>query len=217
MTGLDLVNALTGLLTVTSLLVIGAKDVTRSALYYALQSFVLVLVFLALAATVHAHQLFNWAGSAFVTKVVLAPLIIYRGLGRMSGASPPPKPLLGPAWMILLAAAVVAACFGVISSIHLPGAPELKPALAISLAHCFLGLACIVIQRNILKQLFGYCLMENGSHLTLALLANGAPELVEIGVATDAIFAVVIMVTLGRLIHSRLQSLDVRELTSLRG
>ena len=217
MTGLDLVNALTGLLTVTALLVIEAKDVRRSALYYALQSFVLVLVFLALAATVNAHQLFAWAGTAFVTKVLLVPLIIYRVLGSMSGASPPPGPLLGPAWTILFAAAVVAASFGVVSSIHLPGAPELKPALAVSLAHFFLGLACIVIQRNILKQIFGYCLMENGSHLTLALLANGAPELVEIGVATDAIFAVVVMVILGRLIHSRLQSLDARELTSLRG
>ena len=38
--------------------------------------------------------------------------------------------------------------------------------------------------------------MENGSHLTLALLANKAPELVEIGIATDAIFAVIIMVVL---------------------
>ena len=39
--------------------------------------------------------------------------------------------------------------------------------------------------------------MENGSHLTLALLANKAPELVEIGIATDAIFAVIIMVVFG--------------------
>lgn len=44
-----------------------------------------------------------------------------------------------------------------------------------------IGLLCIVTQRNILKQVFGYCLMENGAHLTLALLAPRAPELVEIG------------------------------------
>jgi hydrogenase-4 component E len=216
MSGLDLVNALASLLIVTSLFVIEAKTITRSALYYALQSFVLVLVFLALAATVNAHQLFVWAGTAFVTKVVLVPLIMYRALGGISDASLPPRPH-GLFWTIILTAIVVAACFGVVSAIHLPAAPELKPALAVSLAHFFLGLACIVIQRNLLKQVFGYCLMENGSHLTLALLANQAPELVEIGVATDAIFAVVIMVILGRLIHSRLQTLDVRELTSLRG
>ena len=216
MTGLDLVNALAGLLIVTSLLVIEAKDAARSALYYALQSLVLVLVFLVLATTVNAHQLFAWAGTAFVTKVVLVPLIMYRAFWGMSDVSLPPRPV-GVAWTIILTAAVVAACFGVVSSIHLPGPPELKPALAVSLALFFLGIACIVVQRNLLKQVFGYCLMENGSHLTLALMANRAPELVEIGVATDAIFAVVVMVILGRMIYSRLQTLDVRELTSLRG
>lgn len=40
--------------------------------------------------------------------------------------------------------------------------------------------------------------MENGSHLVLALLAWRAPELVEIGIATDAIFAVIVMVLLAR-------------------
>jgi hydrogenase-4 component E len=64
---------------------------------------------------------------------------------------------------------------------------------------------------------FGYCLMENGSHLTLALMANRAPELVEIGLVTDAIFAVIIMAVIGTMIRSQLQTLDVRQLTSLRG
>ena len=41
--------------------------------------------------------------------------------------------------------------------------------------------------------------MENGSHLTLALVGAKAPELVEIGIATDAIFAfVIIMAVLAR-------------------
>ena len=77
-----------------------------------------------------------------------------------------------------------------------------KPALAISVAHFFLGLLSSLQQRNILKQVFGYCLMENGSHLTLAIMAYSAPELVEIGIATDAIFAVIIMVVIGTRIHS---------------
>ncbi len=216
MTGLQLVNGLASLLIVTSLLVIEARGTTLSAIYYALQSFVLVLVFLALAATVDAPQLFIWAGIALVTKVVLVPLIMYRTLGGISDPALTPR-RLGLAWTIILAAAVVAVCFGVVSTIHLPGSSALKPALAVSLAHFFLGLACIVMQRNLLKQVFGYCLMENGSHLTLALMANRAPELVEIGVVTDAIFAVVIMAIIGTMIRSRLQTLDVRQLTSLRG
>jgi hydrogenase-4 component E len=87
----------------------------------------------------------------------------------------------------------------------------------VSLAHFFLGLACIITQRNILKQIFGYCLMENGSHLTLALLAYQAPELVEIGVATDAIFAVIVMAVIATRIQKTVHSLDSHDLMTLKG
>lgn len=93
------------------------------------------------------------------------------------------------AWLIPITAVIVTLCYFVVVPIDLPLVAHLKPALSVSLSHFLLGLVCIVSQRNIVKQVFGYCLMENGSHLTLALLANKAPELVEIGIATDAIFA----------------------------
>jgi hydrogenase-4 component E len=76
---------------------------------------------------------------------------------------------------------------------------------------------CILTQRNLLKQALGFCLMENGSHLTLALLAHDAPELVEVGIATDAVFGVVIMVVLGMQIFKNLGTLDAASLTSLKG
>ena len=91
------------------------------------------------------------------------------------------------------------------------------PALAISFAHFFVGLTCIISQRNIMKQIFGYCLMENGSHVTLALLAPTAPEIIEIGIATDAIFAVIIMSIVVRRIWDDSHSLDARDLSELRG
>ena len=59
--------------------------------------------------------------------------------------------------------------------------------------------------------------MENGSHLTLALLAYSAPELVEIGIATDAIFGVLIMTILAVQIYRKLDTLDAASLTSLKG
>lgn len=217
MQGFTLVNALAGLLIVTSLLVILAARPALSARFYALQSLVLVALFVALAGTTGSHELYLWSASAFVTKVVAVPLIMYFAFRRLD------DPALGngsgvPAALSVVAAAlVVVACYGLVSGVALPAAAAIKPALAVSLAHFFLGLACIVTQRNILKQVFGYCLMENGSHLTLALLAAKAPELVEVGIATDAIFAVIIMAALGARIHGTLHTLDARKLTSLKG
>ena len=59
--------------------------------------------------------------------------------------------------------------------------------------------------------------MENGSHLTLALMAHDAPELVEVGIATDAVFGVIIMVVLVVQIYQKLQTVDFASLSTLKG
>ena len=63
------------------------------------------------------------------------------------------------AWTIILTGLEVAICFAVVTRLSLPTAEVATPALAISFAHFFVGLTCIISQRNILKQIFGYCLM----------------------------------------------------------
>ena len=216
MTGALIVNNLAGLMMITSLLVIGARKPIASCWFYALQSFVLVMIFVTLANTLDAHQLTLWAITAFFTKVLLVPLILGFAFRKLSDPSANIS-LIKPALLMLLAAVIVILCWFVVEPIQIPMVAELKPALAVSLGHFMLGLLCIVTQRNILKQAFGYCLMENGSHLTLALLAWRAPELVEIGIATDAIFAVIVMAVLARKIYRTLNTLNVDQLTALKG
>jgi hydrogenase-4 component E len=210
------VNSLCGLLIITSLLVIETKKARWSAIFYSLQSLVLVLIFLSLAVLMQANQLYLWAASAFVTKAVLVPLILYRALSRVEEADMP-KNAMSPVVAILIAAASVAVSFFVVDQIQIAAVAPFKPALAISIAHFFFGVLCILTQRNIYKQILGVCLMENGAHLTLALLAYNAPELVEVGIATDALFAVLIMVTLGSQIYRTLHTLDSSDLTMLKG
>ncbi|MDN0125288.1 hydrogenase 4 membrane subunit [Yersinia aleksiciae] len=210
------VNNLAGLLIITSLLVIIVKKPTTSALFYALQSLVLVLIFLVLAETLNAHELYLWSLTAFITKVVLVPWIMYRAFRQMED----PKAnggVIGTASLIFIAAIIILLSYFVVEPVQLPMVSALKPALAVSLGHFLIGLLCIVTQRNILKNIFGYCLMENGAHLMLALLAFRAPELVEIGIATDAIFAVVVMTLMARKIYRTLHTLDVKQLTALKG
>ncbi|MBG2838165.1 MULTISPECIES: hydrogenase 4 membrane subunit [Proteus] len=216
MTGALIVNNLAGLMMITSLLVIGAKKPIASCWFYALQSFVLVMIFVTLANTLDAHQLTLWAITAFFTKVLLVPLILGFAFRKLSDPSANIS-VISPAFLMLLAAVIVILSWFVVEPIQIPMVVDLKPALAVSLGHFMLGLLCIVTQRNILKQAFGYCLMENGSHLTLALLAWRAPELVEIGIATDAIFAVIVMAVLARKIYRTLNTLNVDQLTALKG
>ncbi|WP_145574246.1 hydrogenase 4 membrane subunit [Yersinia mollaretii] len=210
------VNNLAGLLIITSLLVIIVKKPATSALFYALQSLVLVLIFLVLAETLNAHELYLWSLTAFITKVVLVPWIMYRAFRQMED-SKANGGVIGTASLIFIAAIIILLSYFVVEPVQLPMVSALKPALAVSLGHFLIGLLCIVTQRNILKNIFGYCLMENGAHLMLALLAFRAPELVEIGIATDAIFAVIVMTFMARKIYRTLHTLDVKQLTALKG
>ena len=217
MDGYSLVNLLGGLLIATSLAIVLSKAPRQAAIIYIVQSLVLVLMFIVLAVATDSHSLFLWSFSAFLTKVVLLPGVILFALRKMqlkAEALPASIPLLVT---VILVAAELFLCFIAVQSIELPTAIEVKPALAISLAHFFIGLTCIITQRNLVKQVFGYCLMENGSHLTLALLAPDAPELIEVGIATDAIFAVIIMAVIVYRIYSSLNTVDANELKELRG
>jgi hydrogenase-4 component E len=212
----NVINTLSGLLLLTSLLVIETKKTRRSAMLYSFQSLILVMIFLALATLMHAPQLYLWAASAFLTKAILVPLILYFALSRAEETTTSLNTVSTPVSVILAAVAVVIS-FTIVNQIELKSATEFIPALSISVAHFFFGQLCIVTQRNIFKQILGFCLMENGSHLTLALLAYRAPELVEVGIATDAVFAVIVLALLASQIYRRLHTLDSAELNGLKG
>ena len=216
MSSVTLVNSLSGLLILTSLLVIEVKQPRWSAIMYAIQSLVLVGLFATLAYATGAKELYLWVASAFVTKVILVPWILYVAFTKV-GNPEKPRNLMGTTLSFFLAAVALTVSFIVVNQIQLKAAEPFKPALAVSMAHFFFGELCILTQRNLFKQIIGFCLMENGSHLTLALLAYNAPEIVEIGIATDAVFGVIIMVALGYQIYKRLGTLDTADLSTLKG
>ncbi len=218
MFGYPLVNVLGACLIITSMMVVLARAGRTAAWLYSLQSLVLVGVLASLGFATGSGELFTWSATAFATKVVLVPAILLYALKKIGDdaqADLPPK--LNPMKSVALVAVEVFVCFVAVSGIDLPTAAEVKPTLAVSLAHFFIGLTCIVTQRSIFKQIFGYCLMENGSHVSLALLAPEAPELVEIGVATDAIFAVIILAVLVVRMARYAHTLDADDLCELKG
>ena len=150
--GYSLVNILGGLLIVTSTMVVVSKTIpspssgTRSSRlsWWACCS--------PWGLTTGATELLMWAASAFVTKVILVPFILNRAYKKMG--SPADSTLtssIKPAWTIILTGLEVAVCFAVVTRLSLPTAEVATPALAISFAHFFVGLTCIISQRNILQ------------------------------------------------------------------
>lgn len=213
--GTSVVNGLAVLLILTSMLVVETRKLRTAAYVYSLQSLVLVAIFLSLAVFMRAEPLYIWSLSALFTKTFLVPYFIIRTLKTVGEQ----EERLAPetSWTVFLAAGLVALSFAVVEPFHLQAVLKLRVALAVSIAHFLLGLLCILAKRNALKQILGYCLMENGSHLTLAIMAYNAPETVEIGILTDAVFAVLIMTIIAGRLFKVFGTLDTDQLTLLKG
>ncbi|MFP1527159.1 NADH-quinone oxidoreductase subunit K [Escherichia coli] len=86
-----------------------------------------------------------------------------------------------------------------------------------ALGHFLLGLLCIVSQRNLLRQIFGYCLMENGSHLVLALTPGVHRNWWKLVSLPTPSSPLIVMVLLARKIWRTHGTLDVNNLTALKG
>ncbi|BCV20531.1 hydrogenase 4 membrane subunit [Moorella sp. Hama-1] len=216
MSGTSVVNALAVLLILTSMLVVETRKLRRAAYMYSIQSLVLVAIFLSLAVFMQAEPLYIWSITALITKTFLVPYLIIRTL-KTVGNQEEEGLALETSSSIFLAVGLVALSFVVVEPFHMHAVLKLKVALAVSIAHFLLGLLCILARRNALKQILGYCLMENGSHLTLAIMAYNAPETVEIGILTDAVFAVLIMTIIARRLFKVFGTLDTDKLTLLKG
>lgn len=216
MSGTSVVNTLAVLLILTSMLVVETRKLRMAAYMYSIQSLVLVAIFLSLAVFMHAEPLYIWSITALITKTFLVPYLILRTIKKV-GDQEETGLALTTATSVFLAACMVALSFVIVEPFQVQAILKLKVALAVSLAHFLLGVLCILARKNALKQILGYCLMENGSHLTLAIMAYNAPETVEIGILTDAVFAVIILTIIARRLFKAFNTLDTDKLKLLRG
>ncbi|MDI6913128.1 MAG: hydrogenase 4 membrane subunit [Desulfitobacteriaceae bacterium] len=216
MTAAATVNSLAVLLILTSLLVVESRRLKVSAYFYSLQSLVLISIFLSIAVINEAEQLYLWSITTLITKAFLVPFILLRVI-KTTGVVEEEPPLVGTTWSVILAALMVGLAFILVQPFHILAVLKYKTVLAVSLAHFLLGLHCMITRRNALKQLLGFCLMENGSHLTLAIMAYNVPELAEIGILTDAVFAVLIMSLIAVKLYKAFGTMDASRLKMLKG
>lgn len=216
MTAVTIVDCLAMLLILTSLLVILNRKLKVSAYVYALGSLFLIGIFLTMAISFEAEQLYLWSVTSLFTKTFLVPFFILRTI-KATGVEEEESPILSTGWSVIAAAVLVGVAFVVADPFHNVALLKFKTVIAVSLALFLIGLLGMITRKNALKQLMGFCLMENGSHLTLAIMAYNVPELTEIGIVTDAVFGVVIMCLLAKKLHSAFGSMDTSQLKMLRG
>lgn len=202
---------------VTSLAVFGLRNLKLSIIAYAVETLLLVSIFFLLSEKFNAEQLKTWAIVAFFTKVLLVPGILFwliKKLGVVSEDEPVGGFFVSP----VIAMGFSLALSMSIHPIFLKFSLIKEEIMLIAAGTVFMmGIFGFMLRNSFVKQILAYCLFENGIHLSLALMAYNSHELVELGILTDAIFAVIIMSVLAIRFYKAYDSLDTSKASNLRG
>lgn len=213
---LGLIVGLSFLLAVLSFLVIENRGLARATHLYALQTLTLVLIFLAIAWEHSIGVLYIWAGTAFFTKVLLVPFLILLVI-KKTGIKHEEAPF-GGLFHPFISLGVSIAVAIMLEPIFIKfSLLKLQIPIIVSIFVFMMGILGLVFRKSAVKQILAYCLFENGVHLTLALTAYNAPETIEIGILTDAIFSVIIMGALAMRFFNHFGSLDTSQANELKG
>lgn len=214
---IDLLSLLSIALIITSLAVFGLRNYKMAIYTYGIQTFLLVLIFLYLYSNHDAHELGSWAMIAFFTKVIFVPSVLLKLVNKLDVKSED-EPVTGffvsPIIAISFSLAITMALYPIYLEFSL--IKEHIPLIA-AITIFMIGIFGFILRNSAIKQILAFCTFENGIHLSLALLAYNSPEIVELGILTDAIFAVLIMSVFATRFYKYFGSLDVSKANELKG
>lgn len=206
-------------LLVTSFLAVESRSMKTSVLAYMGQALLMVAIIAGFAAP--HPRLWLWAATALVTKFGLVSWMLHRAARR--GDDREVAPWVG-AWtsaalvgvLALAAYTFVHAQAWALAPTPLAEREPYRTNVAVALTLLVVGLYATLTRRDGLKVVIGVCLIENGAHLSLVSLAPGMHETVLIGVVTDVVVAVFLMLHLVRGVEQQLGSRDTSVLKALR-
>jgi hydrogenase-4 component E len=215
----DLVRTLALTLLLTSFFAVESRSLKRSIGAYVIQALVMVSV-IAIFATRHPG-LWPWAATALVTKVGLVSWMLFRAARH--GDDREVAPFVGALVSAVLIAGIALVGYRLVHTHVWLFAPtplaELEPYrtnVAVALTLLFVGGYAVLTRRDAIKVVIGVCMIENGAHLSLVSLANEMRETVLIGIVTDVVLAVLLLLYVIHGIEQQLGSRDTARLRSLR-
>jgi hydrogenase-4 component E len=217
---LDLIRTLSLAMILTAFVAVESRSLRRALAAYMAQALLMVAV-IAGFATIHP-PLVIWAVTAFVTKFGLISWVLWREIRR--GGDEEVAPRVGPLVSAIVISVLAVACYrfvhvnvAVLAPTPMAETEPFRTNVAVALTLLAIGVYAIVTRRDALKVVLGVCLMENGAHLSLVSLATTMRETVLIGIVTDVVVAVVLLLYLIRAIAERLGTRDSSQLALLKG
>jgi hydrogenase-4 component E len=213
-----LIETLSMVMIITSVAAVESHHLKRAAAAYCLQA--LLICGLILAFAVGNPALYVWALVAFITKAVLTPWFMMRYIGKTGEQEV--RPIIGFGPSVVIVSVILVSFYNFTHSyVHVlaptpdSAAGVFRTNLAVSLTVFVLGLYAILSRRDAVKTVIGLCLLENAVHLSLVSLAPHMRETALVGIATEVVVTVYLLLYLISGIREKIGTTDTFELAQL--
>ncbi|MBI4433896.1 hypothetical protein HY632_03915 [Candidatus Uhrbacteria bacterium] len=200
---LPLLNAgLAGTMLLTSMLAVASFRFRTLVRYFAISSLFLAALIAGIGYVHENEHLYPIALANVCFKVILIPMLILRA-ARASGASERLRSYLRPASTYFVLLGILAFVFVAVRRSPFFGHVDPGYLLSLAVALVLMGLFMMIARRDVLSQMLGFLIMENGIAMFSYATVSSLPILIELGIF--------VTVTVGALLMSFL-SKHVRQL-----
>jgi hydrogenase-4 component E len=180
------------------------------------QSAVLAAMFVMVGYFGNDPELYFVAAFFLVLKVAVIPRYLDQ-LEKHVGAERESQPYVNIATSLIIAGLLVLLAYAVTRPLVLASALPTREGLPLAVGLVFVGLFVIISRKKALTQVVGFLVLENGIALLAVLGTFGIPLIVELGVFLDVLMGFLVMQVFIYHIHDTFESIDVEQLTQLKG
>ena len=208
-------SALAGACLLMTMLTVVSLRLRTMVRYFALSSLFLSALIAGIGFAQESEHLYSIAAANFLFKTVIIPWLIVMA-ARRSGASERLRAYLRPASTFFLLLIVFAFVLAGVqrSPFFTTTDPGYLLHLAVSLV--LIGFLMMILRRDVLSQVIGFLVMENGIAMFSYATVNSLPVLIELGIFATVTVGVLLMSMLShhvRLLYGSEDTGMLRELT----
>ena len=160
-------------------------------------------------------EMYYSAALTLVLKVIALPWILHRLIKRL-GAQWDSEQLVNVPTTMLAGLVLVIFAFGLAQPITSMATTITRHTLGIALAVILLAFLMMITRRKAVTQVIGFLAMENGLFFAATSATYGMPMVIELGIALDLLVGVFILGIFFFQIREQFDSLDLRNLESLK-
>ncbi len=182
---------------------------------FALQGLFLTLSTALVAYITGAHHLYISALIAFGLKVIFIPYLLHRLIHKLK-VHREVEPLIKLPATMMLGIVIVIFSYYMTATVGSASTLVTRSTIALAMSTVMLGLLMMITRKKAITQTIGFLALDNGLIFMTTSMTYGMPLVVELGIALDVLIAAVIFGIFFLHIDSTFETMDLKELESLR-